>query len=428
MSPEYASGAPFDERADVYALGCIMFEVLTGRVPFEANSIVEVIQMQKVSEVPSLNDIIPDNDLPEDLEAIVRKALAKDPRQRFQTMEELHGQLRNLLIEHFDITPATVKLVDDGKTLPSALPAAILESSRMQVDAKKAAFNRRVFIAVIAVGSLAALVFVCFRVLKSDSTPMPISPPDITNPLGEGRKIGALQLKSGDEDKIINGKLDRYEKVSERKRELTNSYTDELAQKAYGINAETSGREIFIDDTTQSGSLDQVSLSLANTNLNKVEFARAARFPGLEALDISGARGITSAGLLELKKLEKLRTLRMDRVMVGAQELKVVAELPLENLFIINSQLSDSSCSILAKSKSLEWLDVSENPISNDGVKELATLQKLKHLRIVGTKVTAKGRVHLRSSGWASSEEGVWFLQGNAAPDAVPIIRLPRIK
>lgn len=417
MSPEHASGGATDERADIYGLGCIMFEALTGRVPFEANSIVEVIRMHRESEVPSINEIIPDIELPEGLEEIVRKALAKDPSQRFQAMGELHQQLRNVLIEHFDITPASLKPVDEGAVLKGALPAAILESARMQAeaqdDARRAAFNRNVVVALTVVGSVATLFFVCGRVLMSESTSnFPIAPPDIATPVSSGEHLSAIQLGAAGEAKIVNGRLDRFENAGK----VANEFTDELAQKAYGIEAETSGKEIFVDQSEAPKEQEQVFLSLANTHLNKVEFARAARHLNLESLDISGASGITSAGLQELKKLERLRTMRMDRVKLGAQELKVLAELPLEKLYIRNSDLPDAACSILAKSKSLKWLDLSGNPVSNDGIKEFESNQKLNHLRISGTKATARARVNLRASGWADSSDG-WFLRGAAIPD-----------
>jgi Serine/threonine protein kinase len=421
MSPEHASGAAIDERADIYALGCIMFETLTGRVPFQANSIVEVIQMQRESEVPSFNQIIPDHDLPEQLEPIVRKALAKDPSRRIQTMGELHQQLRNLLVEEFDINPASVKMMDEGELLKGVLPAKILESARTQEDARKAAFNRRVLITLTALGSFAALFFVCNRLLIGESTAsFRISPPDITSPIGAGANLTSIQVGTTDEQSIVSGRLDRFEKDTLK----TNKYADELAQKAYGIEAETSGKELFADDSNAQKGQEQVLLSLANSQLNKVEFARAARHLNLESLDLSGASGITSAGLQELKKLERLRTLRMDRVKMGAEELKVVAELPLEKLYISNSQLTDAACPILAKSKSLKWLDISENPISNEGIKEFEASQKLNHLRILGTKATARARVNLRASGWADSGDG-WFLRGVAIPTEMPKIRVP---
>lgn len=402
MSPEHASGGAIDQRTDIYALGCIMFEMLTGRVPFEADSIVEVIRMQRESEVPFFKQIIANNDLPEEVEAIVRKALEKEPGKRFQTMGDLNRELRRLLMEQFQITPASLKIVEEGDLLKGALPEAIFRPASMQGDAKRGRFDRWALIVLVSVGSLVSLLFVCQRVLKSESiSNWPVSPPDGTNPLGAGGPaLNNITLSAADEQKIANGRLDRFEDAS-------TEFASELAQKAYGIEAETSGKEL-LEDSDQSEESENVVLSLANTRVNKVEFARAARHIGLEMLDISGASGITAAGLMELRNLEKLRTLRMDRVKVGTAELEAVAELPIERLYVSNSQLSDAGCKVLAKSKSLRRVDVSNNPITVDGLKELSSLQTLRQLRFVKTSAGVKGRVVLRAGGWQGGDDQ-WF-------------------
>lgn len=395
MSPEHASGGAIDQRTDIYALGCIMFEMLTGRVPFEADSIVEVIRMQRESEVPFFKQIIANNDLPEEVEAIVRKALEKDPGKRFQTMGDLHQELRKLLIEHFRITPASLKIVEEGDLLKGALP--VFRTASMQGGNKR--LNRAVLIALVAVGSLGFLLFVCQRVLYSESvSSWPVKPPDGANPLDPS--LDNISLNSIDKKRIASGRLGRLEDASSK-------FADELAQKAYGIEAETSGKEL-LEDSDPSEESDNVVLSLANTRVNKVEFARAARHVGLEMLDISGASGITAEGLMELRNLEKLRTLRMDGVKVGAAELEAVAELPIERLYLSNSQLSDAGCKILAKSKSLRTVDVSYNPVAVEGLKELSSLKTLRLVRFVKTSAGVKGRVALRATGWEDRGDE-WF-------------------
>ncbi|HEV8321093.1 MAG TPA: protein kinase [Myxococcota bacterium] len=91
MSPEQGTGETVDARTDIYALGVMLYEMLTGSVPFQAKSTGGVIA-KHVSAAP-----VPPRDkdprISEDLEAIVLRCLAKLPEQRFQTMEELEAAL-----------------------------------------------------------------------------------------------------------------------------------------------------------------------------------------------------------------------------------------------------------------------------------------------------------------------------------------------
>jgi len=92
MSPEQCEGkADVDHRADVYALGVILFEMLTGKIPFGGAACGEILIKQVTLQPPSARSIVPD--LPPAMDLILFRALAKDPRQRFSTMAELREAL-----------------------------------------------------------------------------------------------------------------------------------------------------------------------------------------------------------------------------------------------------------------------------------------------------------------------------------------------
>lgn len=96
MSPEQCRGIVVDKRADVYSMGCLMYEALTGRVPLEGETIVETMYKQ-VHELPkSLIGVEADVRLVERLEKILFKALSKDPNNRQQSMDELKHELESL--------------------------------------------------------------------------------------------------------------------------------------------------------------------------------------------------------------------------------------------------------------------------------------------------------------------------------------------
>src|ERR671939_995020 len=86
LSPEQAKGAPVDQRSDLYSVGIVLYEMLTGKVPFTGETPLE-IAMKHLSEVPvPPSEIRPE--LPESLDLVVLRALAKDSEDRYETAEE----------------------------------------------------------------------------------------------------------------------------------------------------------------------------------------------------------------------------------------------------------------------------------------------------------------------------------------------------
>jgi eukaryotic-like serine/threonine-protein kinase len=90
LSPEQASGQPVDERADLYALGCVLYEMLTGRVPFSADTPIATMYRHVNEDPPPPSTFAP---VPSELEDIVMRALEKDPKRRFASASELDAAL-----------------------------------------------------------------------------------------------------------------------------------------------------------------------------------------------------------------------------------------------------------------------------------------------------------------------------------------------
>ncbi len=87
ISPEQARGDVTDEKADLYSVGVMLYEMLTGKLPFEADNAVSVAIMQMQAEPEKLREINPD--IPEGLEDITLKAMQKDPKNRYQSTDEM---------------------------------------------------------------------------------------------------------------------------------------------------------------------------------------------------------------------------------------------------------------------------------------------------------------------------------------------------
>lgn len=135
MSPEQALGRPVDPRSDLFSLGVVLYEMLTGRLPFEGTTVTEIIDRLVHHEPPAIARF--NYAVPASLEAIVLKALAKDPDFRYQSARELYIDLHAVgrQLEHPDRPASTVtstlpvvRSASGLTTLPSESRAAVTRS------------------------------------------------------------------------------------------------------------------------------------------------------------------------------------------------------------------------------------------------------------------------------------------------------------
>jgi serine/threonine-protein kinase len=118
LSPEQARGKPVDQRSDLYSVGIVLYEMLTGKVPFTGDAAVE-IAMKHLSAVPEPPSKLREG-IPPDLDAVVMRALAKDPDQRYSSADEMDADLarvaRGASVSHQTTETATKVMTNTEMT------------------------------------------------------------------------------------------------------------------------------------------------------------------------------------------------------------------------------------------------------------------------------------------------------------------------
>jgi serine/threonine-protein kinase len=127
LSPEQARGSPVDQRSDLYSVGIVLYEMLTGKTPFTGETPVE-IAMKHLSDPPRPPSL-ERPDISPDLDMVVLRALAKSPEDRFQTAEEMDGELERVG-RGLGVTAATADAATMVLSGADAAPTSVIPPRR----------------------------------------------------------------------------------------------------------------------------------------------------------------------------------------------------------------------------------------------------------------------------------------------------------
>lgn len=186
MSPEQARGDKTDHRTDIYSVGVVLYEMLAGRVPFEADSTMSVMYMQINEPPPSIPGVSPA------IQAVMNRALAKKPDDRFQTCREM-------AVDFFLALGMTAEAETIIETLPADSPRrteiSIKPVASKPTTPKSKSTNRTslwIGAGVFAVVCALAVAIGAFRMLSNRSatpnlngTENPVSTQPVVNPSTE---------------------------------------------------------------------------------------------------------------------------------------------------------------------------------------------------------------------------------------------------
>ena len=212
IAPEQASGEPVDVQSDVYSLGVVLYELLTGEVPFSGDNFVAVALRHVNDPPPSVLDRRPD--VPLRLDAALRRAMAKDRSERFPSMDDLTAELEACLAE---IGPEPDR--DATMIIPPSTRAG-RPRGRGGVPRRRRRLLRGLVAGALAIGALAALAAGAVALLRGSDSGSADDAPRATqlrlvglaahDPHGTGGEHDELVARATDGDVSTYWTTERY--------------------------------------------------------------------------------------------------------------------------------------------------------------------------------------------------------------------------
>ncbi len=343
-SPEQSRGEVVDLRTDVYSLGCLLFEMLTGVPPFEGGRATETIIMHLNEKRPTLAERANGRLFSEQLEAVVARALSQSPNERFSSMQEFAAALQ---LEDNSITAPEEKTEENG-------PAELPPLSREQRT------NVGIFSICLVVGAL-IVVAISFAIISPRGTDQPKSKP-----------FPSMAISAGP-DSLMND----YSSISK------NSFSD-IADQVQLTDAKV---EEFLQKK------DLWNLNLVNhSGVTPERLRRLSALP-IRSIDLMQS-DVNDKGIEVISRFPQLRKLGLIRCILNDDAFKALGQnaSSLEELDAGDTMLNDSKLSYLSSLKRLKTLSIPNNPgITDAGWVPLSRLKNLRHLNVGEDRLTDRG-------------------------------------
>jgi hypothetical protein len=221
MSPEQAEGVSVDHRSDLYSLGVVLYELLTGQPPYQAKTPLAIVLMHAQEPLPPPHTVNPN--VAEPLEQVVLKAMAKNRNQRYQTAAEMEQALKNALKEIESAAPTT--------SLPTPRTQGLAEPTPAPTPAKSGGA-----MGPLLIGGLIVAVLLCVGAIA----------------------IFALVAISGngDEDTAVSGEVTVSGDLFQATEEIELTPTDIIFEERFDSDANGWATGEFEDEY----SLDEISI------------------------------------------------------------------------------------------------------------------------------------------------------------------------
>lgn len=407
MSPEQCRGFELDARSDIYSMGCVMFETLTGKPPIRGQSILETIMMQVSEPAPSMKEACPDREFSPALEGIIAKALAKDPNDRFNTMRDL-----------------MVALMEAGSELRVMEPEATLV---VQPAEKKVSVPASVYIGALCFIVAAAVgAFWWQQYSQANASIMTESLLGTSKEFRQGyiTYMGRDQLTDKLLKKCVQGSLDLKALDLQGATELTDSglsYLEELKGLRELCLAETNAGDECLPSLAKLPLLQK--LDLRQTNITDEGLKVIAKMPRLTYLSVIQTR-ITNEGLSTISAMKNLADLSLGySTKVDGKGIEKLKDMRLRSLTLAGLEIQDGLVTVAQLPVIALFLQ--ESTIKDKDLEALKDMVNLRRLNINGTAISSKGIVHLSN---LSSLMSLWAGKTNIDDDAMEYIsKLPAL-
>jgi hypothetical protein len=346
IAPEQAADPrAADIRADVYALGCTLFHLLTGGPPFPGGGVLDKLDRHADTPLPDLSELR--RDVPHDLGAVLARMTAKDPADRYATPAEAAEALA---------------------------PFCPLDAPRPPAS------RRRVLLAAVALGLLATGILGAIVLYPRANTPPVVVPPDTPPadppaaapaPVNDGAgATGATKPDDGEEAALrfvqqLGGKVRRDEKA---------------AGKPVASVSLISSKTTDADLPRATAFAHLHTLDLTRTQVSDAGLGYLAGLPGLRGLTLTRT-GVTDDGMRSVGRMKQLRLLNLEATAVGDAGMAHLAGLDeLRGLTLTSTRVTDAGMANVGRLKSLSVLIVNDAAITDEGVKALAGLTGMVNL------------------------------------------------
>jgi serine/threonine-protein kinase len=373
MSPEQASGKKVDARSDIYSLGCLMYEVLTGAPPLQGDTIIQTIFMH-LNQMPTNLSEKAGACFPDSLEHVVRKCLEKDPALRYQTMLDLKVDLVKVSVDQ-PIREQRYSTLSEG-------PRATFKIGWLQIAV-----------------TILAFVAASYTVLEKREMSVESERREARARTTEQKFNSDLKSIGSEPLSGIDGETFARQEVSQGKSNISfpNLGADDGALKylqgnpnivSLGLRANTISHKGF----THLRFPNLETLDVQETEICPELITALGNLPKLNSLNISKTR-YSKSDLMQLTKLKQLRSLNLSRSNLSDDDLQIVAQMTgLQQLRIgLNPQLSDKGISALKCLKNLEVLDLNNTAVTDKGLTSLKLLTKMKELQLYQTQISDAG-------------------------------------
>lgn len=403
MSPEQASGKPVDERSDIYSMGCLIFETLTGRKPFEGQNVHVTMLMHVQKPPPTLAEGAGDRQFAPELEVIVARCLAKNPDDRFRSALELRGAL----LEFVEAERARSSSLVSGAHAISGVYKRINISPRA---------SRIIFVvSLIAVGLIASGVMQTAGNLRGTRSDRPEGP-DLSD-------FSEQAIMKSDEARALppviehkpeqNSESEMWRSPSGRNCNDAEYLEFVLRDKPEDLKmtgeAVTDAALVGIGKSEAATAIS--GLKIVGTGLTDDALAAIAGFPSLEELIIEGAKNISDRGIEHLVDCPRLAALELRGLSLtddcleflgkctGIQSLSILdckgvkgkGLAKLERLNILNtlslrgSGIGSRNLREVAVIPNLMTLDISDLDVRDEDMAALSKM-RLVHLNLAGNQ------------------------------------------